>query len=935
MKIIKQRHLIYVPVIILLFLAIFLILKGIFPGKEKIYGDALAAYNNWDNYKAEKLLKEIFTSDSSDLKTLRLYGSTLFRLRELHKAKNIYNKIYAADSANKIEAQLKLAYINFFLSDLDSARNNIQIAERLAGKSDDSSALAASYNIKGLIEFNSLNYRVAMKDQKKSLAIARRIENQNIIADALRQIGVLYWYSAKYDSALNSFYKPALLIYRKINDKIGEATTLSDIGLIYKYEKNLEENISYQLKAFGIRKKIGDKTGLADSYYFLSNSISMSGWRGSIIYVYSKKSYDISRQIGYKWGMEVAGRALKDYYFKSHEFSSKIYSTQDTTNLVGEGIIYKLYNKAISQANTGDLSGQTVTLEKLVNLEDSLGYKDGEIVSLANLASSLIHLGIYDKARIALNKAAKIKASNHYPDYILDTTAARLYIASGRLNVAKNLLINVTQKSDSAYLNYISQSNNRITGDNLSRIKKERSFAYSMLVDVLFALNDKSIFETVQKDMTFSFWFRSNTRFDYNDEIIQMPFERFVNLLDLYERNPERYSDIQNLTGQFEIAQKNIEKINKVISEFSINSRKSPVVSVGKIQNDLRKHEALVEYFVGYDNVYAIVLRKTEFKILRLNTSRSGITSLVNLYMGLIKRGFEKPDDNLWKGVSAKLNKILIEPLIINNLLEENDHLIIAAHQVLHTLPFHTLDLVPPDSSAQFLVEKYIISYIPSPAFWIEARENKNRNYNSLIAIAPDTVNLAGTGKEIKSIPKKYFLNFTTLTNGNVKRRRVLRSLKQYDIVHIAAHAKVNPWFPLYSYIKCSDKDLKLYEILDNKITAKLIILSACETGLGVSSEGGIPENEDLLSFSRAFLLKGAGSVISSLWIVNDEITAELMKLFYQNMFLKTENNRGSNSIEFSLNDAQRRFVANRRKTGKSMHPFYWGAFFVSGASGN
>ena len=100
------------------------------------------------------------------------------------------------------------------------------------------------------------------------MKLAVKYGNRQLEADALRQIGVLYRYSSKRDSALNQFYNPALQLYREINDKIGEATTLSNIGLIYREQSKPRLNANYQLQAFAIRKQIGDQLELEDSYYF-------------------------------------------------------------------------------------------------------------------------------------------------------------------------------------------------------------------------------------------------------------------------------------------------------------------------------------------------------------------------------------------------------------------------------------------------------------------------------------------------------------------------------------------------------------------------------------------------------------------------------------------------------------------------------------------
>lgn len=933
MEILKHRIVTAFAAFFLVLVMVFL-LKDILPGREEEFSEAQKAYNNWNIFAAEKLLDKLYRSDPSDIKIASLYANTLFRRRKLYRAKEVLAGIKPPDAPSAIDKQLKLAQINYFLSRLDSAQLNLKKAEQMAGETGDSSAIAVSFNIKGLIEFNRLNYKKALRYQERSLGIAERNHYPGTTADALRQLGVLYWYSGKYDSALNDFYKPALIIYRRIRDKIGEATTLSDIGLIYRYRKKLEENISYQFKAFVIRKKIGDKAGLADSYYFLSNSIAISGWEGSIIYAYLKKSYKISKEIGYKWGMEVASRALKVYYYRQQEFSSRVYSLKDTSDIIGEGTIYRLWNKAKVQRSKGNLTGQVETLENLVNLDDSLGYSNGELFSLVHLASGLTYLGKFQKAKIILQKASELEIANHYSDFLFDTTLARYLIKSGDLKEAKKILLDLTQKKDSACLNYISPNNDRITGNNLYRIQKERSAAYSMLVDVLYSINNDNIFKAIQRERIFTFWFRSNTLFNYTDKEMQTPFEQFVRLLDQFEHHPEKYNDIQKLTDQFEIAQANVTKVNKVISDINFKKRKLPQISAEKIQEKLNNNEVVLEYFIGIDNVYSIVVKKDRVKVLKLNTTRSELNSMVSLYNDLVKRGAKNPRDKLWRGVAGRLYNILIKPVEELKLLKKNEHIIISAHKILHTLPFGTLLGPGGNSDKEFLVEKYIISYIPSPAFWIDSRRrNKRTNYNSLLAIAPYTGSLTGTVDEIRSIPRQNFMKFNTLTNKSVLKDRILRSFGQYDIVHIASHAVINPWFPLYSYIECADKNLKLYEILDKDITANLIVLSACETGRGISAAGGIPQNEDFLSLSRAFLLKGAGTVISSFWVVNDKTSAELMKYFYQEMFPVPQQSLNYNSIEFSLNYAKRRFIEKHKKNSQFYHPFYWGGYFVSGNS--
>jgi len=112
------------------------------------------------------------------------------------------------------------------------------------------------------------------------------------------------------------------------------------------------------------------------------------------------------------------------------------------------------------------------------------------------------------------------------------------------------------------------------------------------------------------------------------------------------------------------------------------------------------------------------------------------------------------------------------------------------------------------------------------------------------------------------------------------------------------------------------DGFLRLHDIYNLNLPAELVVLSACETGLGKDVQG-----EGLVGLTRGFMYAGAKRVVVSLWNVNDLATAELMTKFYQQMLEK-----GVNPVA-ALRAAQLEML----KTQAWKAPYYWAAFVVQG----
>lgn len=149
--------------------------------------------------------------------------------------------------------------------------------------------------------------------------------------------------------------------------------------------------------------------------------------------------------------------------------------------------------------------------------------------------------------------------------------------------------------------------------------------------------------------------------------------------------------------------------------------------------------------------------------------------------------------------------------------------------------------------------------------------------------------------------------------------------LSKYRIIHFATHGVLDLEHPELSGIVLSMVDekgqpqdgyLRLHEIYNLNLPAEMVVLSACQTGIGKQIKG-----EGLIALTRGFMYAGAKSVVASLWKVDDAATSELMAEFYKQMF--------TNKLKPAAALRAAQVKMSQQKRWQS--PYYWAGFFLQG----
>jgi CHAT domain-containing protein/predicted negative regulator of RcsB-dependent stress response len=150
------------------------------------------------------------------------------------------------------------------------------------------------------------------------------------------------------------------------------------------------------------------------------------------------------------------------------------------------------------------------------------------------------------------------------------------------------------------------------------------------------------------------------------------------------------------------------------------------------------------------------------------------------------------------------------------------------------------------------------------------------------------------------------------------------RDVSKYRIIHVATHGLLNAERPQFTGVvlslvgnKTNDGFVRTDEVFNLRLGSPLVMLSACETGLGKEKRG-----EGVMGLTRAFMYAGAPTVGVSLWSVADKSTADLMTDFYKRL-LSTESPASSSA----LREAQLAMISGKKYSA----PFYWAPFVLVG----
>lgn len=232
--------------------------------------------------------------------------------------------------------------------------------------------------------------------------------------------------------------------------------------------------------------------------------------------------------------------------------------------------------------------------------------------------------------------------------------------------------------------------------------------------------------------------------------------------------------------------------------------------------------------------------------------------------------------------------------------------LIIVPAGILNYVPFHAL------RAPRYLIEDHEIAYAPSAAVaaGLDDRERAAPHSPLLVGFADEAIPLVGD--EIAHLGK-LFPSARTLVAGDATFAGFREQAPSADAIHIACHGRFRPDNPMYSSLHLADGFVTARDVCAIRLAARVVTLSACETGLSKIFPG-----DEIVGLARGFLAAGAGALVLSLWTVNDEATARLMVAFYSNL-------QHGDSVPASLRKAQLEFV------DAGAHPYLWSPFISIG----
>ncbi len=364
----------------------------------------------------------------------------------------------------------------------------------------------------------------------------------------------------------------------------------------------------------------------------------------------------------------------------------------------------------------------------------------------------------------------------------------------------------------------------------------------------------------------------------------------------------------------------------------------SSAISLENYQKSI-KDELLISFFQGEQHIYWLAVDKQTKEFGRIKFDKPLKTDLSNFLseisgQTLSQNGVRDAFTNYHQS-AYRLYRTLLAPILENT---NNKKLVMLANGVLHELPFEALIMEPvaePNridfKNLKYLITTYQIDYGLSANLLHQSKLTQVIEEPKTLAfgnpIGETYAKLQGSVKELEAIQK--ITSNPKVFNGKSATKAAFKSAtdqQDFDILHLALHGSANRQNSLNSKLFFSsdldllrDSVLHLYELFTLNLSAKLVVLSACETNLGQWSKG-----EGTISLARGFAYNNNPNIVTSLWKINDLKSAQLVSDFYKHLYAEK-------SISESLREAKLQLLSTSNEL--TAHPSNWAALVHFGNS--
>ena len=696
-------------------------------------------------------------------------------------------------------------------------------------------------------------YPKALEFYQQALEIRKQVGNRFDVGSTLSNIGVVYRYLAEYPRALE-FYQQALEIFREKSireafpkeSRAEEGNTLSGIGAAYAEMGNYPKALEILQQALEIRKQIGDPARVSGTLANIGAVYkSMGNYPKALEFL--QQALTIDQQIGYR--------------------------SSGGTSLNGIGVVYshlgnypkalEFYQKAFILRSVGDLRGEGTLLSNIGVLLEKQNQPELAIIFYKQ------SVNVREIIRQDIRKLDRdLQAS--YTQSVAGTyrNLADLLLQQNRVMEAMQVLDLLKVQELQDYLKDV--KGNQLTAQGLPLLPQEREIVKA---------------------------------FEQNSAINQTATSPAVTGLVGQLRQT---AAAQNLTlPAYKDLQARIQKLGKNIALFY------PLILDDRLE--------LVLFIPDRPPIRKTVnVKRAEFER-EIGTFRTLLPDTDISALPKIRKSAQQLYTWLVQPIDAELKAAKVQTIVY------------APDGQMRYVPLAALH-----DGTQWLTERYQINYLTALALTpLDAPDARFRKADlsreSLTALTGaltqgGTITVAGkaynfgpldyTQAEVAQIAKT-IPNTKSLIDQPFNRKNLLAQMPQASIVHLATHAKFGGT-PEESFIVLGDGDvITLREIEAWKLpNVSLFVLSACETGLG----GKLGTGLEILGFGYQMQRTGSRAAIASLWAVKDDGTSVLMSEFYRAL------QKGSSKAE-ALRQAQIELIND----SNYRHPLYWAPFILIG----